>query len=125
MVTLILTFDVRSGQVQVKKVKLKKTCLYCPVLSQVSKNVLCFVDDTSKKEFQKSDVISLTCFLGHCTAKNKDIGLKSVHLLLAHSSLICIPFFGYCQNLISWAFIFEKSNFLFLGMKNKNFENLR
>ena len=29
-----------------------------------------------KIAFQKSDVITITWFLGHCIAKNKDIGLK-------------------------------------------------
>ena len=56
-----------------------KTYLSCPVLFQDSKNVICFVVrqlEIPTIDFQKSDVITLTWPLGHCTAKNKDIGLK-------------------------------------------------
>ena len=86
MVAFIFTFDPRSGHVQVKngqilKVKIffKKTYLFCSVLSQDSKNVICFVVqqfEIPKIDFQKYDVITINRFLGHFTAKNKDIGLK-------------------------------------------------
>ena len=56
-----------------------KTYLSCPVFSQDSKNVIYFDVrqlEMPKNAIQKSDVITFTWFLGHCTAKNEDIGLK-------------------------------------------------
>ena len=87
MMILIFTFHLRSGQVQVKKGQISnieifilKTHLSCPVLSENSKNVICFVVPQLKipKNRASKKVISLPFlyFLGHCTAKNKDVGLK-------------------------------------------------
>ena len=64
-----------------------KAYLSCPVLPQGSKNVIYF--DVRQLEIrvpkivvQKSDVIMFTWFLGHCTARNKDIGLKFCTLVV-------------------------------------------
>ena len=63
-----------------------KTSVFCPVLSQDSKNAICF-DVRQLKipniAFQRSDVITFTWLLGHCTAKNKDIGSKFCSLAVA------------------------------------------
>ena len=52
----------------------------CAELSQDSKNVVCFyvrqLEMPKNDAFHKCDVITFTWFLGHCTAKNKDIALK-------------------------------------------------
>ena len=89
MVTFIFKFDPRKGQLQVKlgqirsnfKIQnfLTKICLSCADLSQDSKNVIYFYVrqlEMPQNAFQKCDVITFTWFLGHCTAKNKDIALK-------------------------------------------------
>ena len=77
MVTLFFISDPRSSQGQVKKVKFRdlknifETYLYCPVLSQDSKNVICFDMrqlEIPKIAIQKSDVITFTWCFGHCTA---------------------------------------------------------
>ena len=52
---------------KVKFLFFERICLSCPVLSQDSTNVICFVGNF-KMEFQKSDVNTLNCFLGLCTA---------------------------------------------------------
>ena len=104
MVTLIFTFDPRSGQVRVKKVKMWKSKFSLknmPILSSFAsafpKCHLCrrTTLKNSQTRVSKSDVITLTCFLGHCTAKNKDFGLRFCTLFLALSSIRYIPFFGY------------------------------
>ena len=59
---------------------LLKTYLSCPLLSQDSKNVIFFFPYDNQKfqinRVSKMVAITSTCFLGHCAAKNKDIGLK-------------------------------------------------
>ena len=83
MMTLNFTLDLRSGQVPGERPNfenqnfLPNTYLSCPVVSQDSKNDICFVVrqlEIRKIKFQKVDVITITRFLGYCTAKNKDIG---------------------------------------------------
>ena len=60
-----------------------------PVLSQDSKECRskeCFVVrqlEMPEMACQKSDVITFTWLLGHCTAKNEDIGLKFCTLAFA------------------------------------------
>ena len=85
IVTFIFTFDLRSGQFQVKKGQiltkqnLKKHAYFSVFFSQDSKNVVLFCCTTignSKNRVSKNDVITINRFLGHFTAKNKDIGWK-------------------------------------------------
>ena len=88
MVAFISRFDPRKGQYKVKPGQtrsnlqnqnfLPKSCLFYPVLSQDSKNVIYIYLrqlEMPKIEFQKSDVITFTRFFYHCMAKNKDIAL--------------------------------------------------
>ena len=51
----------------------------CQFCLRLPKNVICFALrhlEMPKIEFQKSDVITLNWFLGHCTAKHEDFGIK-------------------------------------------------
>ena len=86
MVTLIYIFDPRSEQVMFKKgqiSKLRNYFLKHAYLVQfglrIQKNVICFDVrqlEIPRNAIQKSDVITLTWFLRHCIARNKDIILK-------------------------------------------------
>ena len=61
------------------KIFLTKVYLSCAVLSQDPKNVIYFYVrqlEVPKIAFQICDVITFTCFFGHCTGNNKDIALK-------------------------------------------------
>ena len=72
MVTFIFTFDLRSGQVQVKKGQILKgkfsfkTYLFCSVLSQDSEIVICFavrqLEIPKKNQVLKNDVITFNRF---------------------------------------------------------------
>ena len=90
MVTLIFTSDLWSGQMVQFLLNLSS------FVSGFEKNVICFVVrllEIPKIEFQKSDIITHTWFVGHCTAKNKDVGplaWNCVPPLLAHSYVIYI-----------------------------------
>ena len=48
---------------------------------------------STKNCASKSDVISLTWFFSHCTARNQAIGLKVNSVLLVNSFTIYAPFF--------------------------------
>ena len=85
MLTFIFKFDPRKGQLQVNissirsyfktRNRITKVCLSYAVFSQDSKKKIIRHLEIPKITFQKCDVITLT-FFGHCTSKNKDIGLK-------------------------------------------------
>ena len=85
MVAFIFSFDPRKGQRKVKisqkrstdQTFLLKTCLYCPVLSQNSKNVIFYVRQFKMPKIALKKVTSSTLpVFYHCTAKNKDVDLK-------------------------------------------------
>ena len=82
-------FDARKGQLQLKLGQIRsdfkiqnvrtKICLPCADFPQDFKKChlfLCTTVRNAKNAFQKCDVITFTCFFGHCTAKNKDNALK-------------------------------------------------
>ena len=82
-----------------------RTYLSFPVLSQDSKIVVCFEVqrlEIPKNEIQKSDVITFTRVLGHCTARNKDIRLKVFTLV------VDISFFTIYSDFYIW----EKFDFV-------------
>ena len=81
-----------SGQtrsIYVKFLNSKLTYNKMPILSNFvsgSQHVIYFQVTTTIENsincVSKSDVITLTCFLGHCTDKNKDIALKFCIMLV-------------------------------------------
>ena len=80
-----------------------------------------------KNVIKKGDIITFTWFLGHCTAKNEYIGLK-LYTPVRNTKLYKMysVFWISIKKLNFWAFVFEKSIFLFLGVKkNKSFGNPR
>ena len=115
MVTFIFTFDPRNGQLQVKlgqirsnfKIQnfLTKICPSCADLSQDSKNVIYFMCDDYKcqKMHFKNVISSPFPVFGHCTAKNKDIDLKSwLHVVCMYLDHI---YSGFLDNLKMLDFI--------------------
>ena len=138
MVTLILKFYPRKGQVEVKlgqirsnfKIQnfLAKICLSCADVSQDSKNVIYFYVrqlEMPKNAFQKYDAITFTWFFGHCTVKNKDISLKILHVCCLYESLSHI--FLFLDNLkisdFRGNYFWKKWIFLTLGVKIEKYQN--
>ena len=84
--TLIFKFDLRSGQVQVKKGHILKVYIafskhiylvqFCLMIQKMSFVLSYDNEKFQKSSFKKSDVIVITWFWGHRTAKNEDMGLK-------------------------------------------------
>ena len=71
-----------------------------------------------KVAFKKCDVITFTCFFGHCTAKNKDIALKfCMRVVCMYLGHIYSGFLITWKFRILWANIFEKSKFWIFGVK--------
>ena len=62
------------------------TCLvqFCLRIPKMS-SVLSYDNKKFLKSSLKNDVITITWFFGHCTAKDKDIALKFAYLLVAYS----------------------------------------
>ena len=102
MVTLIFTFDVRSGQVQVKKVQIlkikilfKKTYLSYPVLSDDSKKWHLICRTTFRNSKNRASKVTSSLLLGFWVIvqpKIKIFAWNFVHLLVTNSSIMCIPF---------------------------------
>ena len=130
MVKFIFTFDLKLGEVKVRKAKFWKSrfslkpYLSCPVLSQDSKNVIWFVLrhlEIPKIKFQKVTSLPIP-FLGHCSAKNKDILLESLytccwHIVLQYIFRFVLDilkkwFLGiYFWKSIVWFFVAKKQTF--------------
>ena len=71
-----------------------------------------------KITFQTCDVITFTCFLGHCTAKNKDSALKfCMRVVCMYLDDIYSVFWINEKFWILQATIFEKNNILNLCVK--------
>ena len=126
MVTIIFTFDLRSGHVQVKSQILRKklsfkTYISCLVLSQDSKNAICFVVrqlEIPKIENQKTS-LPLLGFWAIAQLKIKILAWSFVHMLEANSSITHISFFGYLLYFQFLGIHFWKKWNLDLGVKNK------
>ena len=93
---------------------LTKTCIYCPVSSQDSKNVIHFHVrqlQMPKIAFQKSDVIAVTCFFGPLHSQKKDIALK-----------LCMRVVRvYLDNIYSVFYVLEIINFIDIFWNKKQF----
>ena len=77
----------------------------------------------SKIAFQKCNVITFTCFWGHCIAKNEDIALKfSMRVVGMHLDHIYAVFLITWKFSILYAIIFEKLNFWVLGLKIEKYQ---
>ena len=75
----------------------------------------------AKNCFQKSDGITFIWLLGHCTAKNRDIGLKFCTLVVLFSSILCIPVFSISSKNNFAGIYFRKIEILtFGGRKQRN-----
>ena len=74
-----------------------------------------------KIAFHKCDVITLTWFLGNCTAKNKDIALKfCLHAVCMCFDSIFFRVFEYPENFGLYGQLFLKNqNFEFSGQNRK------
>ena len=118
MVTLIFTFDLRSGQVQVEKVKFLKSKISFSLESFLSIFVLGFQKchfyvvrqlQIQKIEFQKMTSLPLSGLWANTEPKIKILASNFVHLLLVHSSITPIPLFWIFSEFLSLlTFIFEK-----------------
>ena len=76
-------------------------CPYLPTFVQNSKNVIRFVVrhfEIPDIELQKSNIITLTWFLGRSKVKNKGIGLKFCTLLVLICHLYNLYFFFTSSN---------------------------
>ena len=73
-----------------------------------------------KKHFETSDILTVTRFLDHCTAKNEDIALKFGCVLFVCSSTTHSSFLDNSQILgvIGISFLKKKQNLL-LGDQNR------
>ena len=107
-----------SGQTRSTQVKclflnlLTKTCLPCPVLSHDLKKDIFRYDNQKRRKmsFQKVTSSHLYVFY-HCSAKNKDIGLKLYIHNVSMSLHILYSVFYLLKIWIKQSTIFEKSNF--------------
>ena len=96
-----------------------KTYLSCPVLSQDSKNVICFVVRQIEIPKIKCKKVTSLPLLGYCAIAQPIIKIlvwNFVYMLVAHSSILYIPgFWIFIKKLIFWAFIFKKIKILIFG----------
>ena len=127
MVTFIFRFGPRKGQFQVKLVQIRsnfqiqnfltKTCLYCPVLPQDSKNVIYFHVWQLKmgKMCFKKWWHHLSLFWGNCSAQNKDTALK--HFMPVACMYLYSVFFITWKFWILMEIIFKNGIFEFWGAK--------
>ena len=130
MVTLMFKFYSRKGKLQVKLGQIRsnfqiqnfltKVCYLVEFCLRIPKkcHFLCTRIGNAKNYFfknyfQKCYAITFTCFLGHCTAKNKDIALNFVYMLFVCTLITYIQVFGQLES-----FGFYRKLFL----KNQNFE---
>ena len=78
-----------------------------------------------KNAFQKRDVITLTWFFGHRTAKNKDIDLKFCVRVVFCILITYILFFKYLESLDFYRHLFLKNQNCDMGSRSKNIKNPR
>ena len=99
MVTLVFIFDPRSDQISIKRwdfeARFLNICLSSLVLSQDSKDVVCF--HVRQLEMPKSLLKQVTSaplpgFFCHCTAKNKYIVLEFRTPVIGTVPYLYIPF---------------------------------
>ena len=98
-------------------------------MSHDSKNATCLDVRQLKMSniaFQKSDVITFTLSLGHCTAKNKDIGSKFCALVVATQFRTMYSVFWISSKILFGRNFFVKNQFFFFfRSKTKHFEDPR
>ena len=137
MVTLILSFELRPDQVQVKNVKFRKfkfSFKSMPMLSSfVWEFQKCYLFcraaiRNSKSRASKSDVITTLGFwaIAHSQLKRRILAWNFVHLLV-HSSITCrySGFLDIYKNVDFLVIYFENPDFDFKGSKAKFYENPR
>ena len=133
MVTLILTFDLSSGEIQVKEGQILKRKFFfknIPILFNfVSGFQKClFFSSYDNWKFQKTSfkngIITINRFWAISQPKNKDIGFKFSQVLVAHRPITYIVFWIFIK-FCFFAYIFENSKFCFKGFKFQIFKNPR
>ena len=101
-----------------------KTYLSCPVLSQDSKNVICFILrplEIPKIEFKVVTSLPLPGFWTIAQPKIKILARNFVQLSLAHSSNIYISFFRYLQKNDFVRIYYWQIKIWFCGVKKQTF----